>query len=99
VGGIPAGPGVAEVYSVERRTVRGALPQDHRCTETRRQHLMTMSNGDKDIDRRVRSNQQRLGADLKPSYDFIVCGAGASGSVMARRLAEDPSAAVPLPER
>jgi choline dehydrogenase len=37
---------------------------------------------------RVRRNQQQLGADLKPQYDFIVCGSGSSGSVVARRLAE-----------
>jgi choline dehydrogenase len=38
---------------------------------------------------RVRANQQKLTADLKPHYDFIVCGSGSSGSVVARRLAEN----------
>ena len=33
---------------------------------------------------RIRANQQKRGAELKPHYDFIVCGSGSSGSVVAR---------------
>src|SRR4030088_3317597 len=47
---------------------------------------------------RVRANQQKLTADLKPHHDFIVCGAGSSGSVVARRLAENAEASVLLLE-
>jgi choline dehydrogenase len=47
---------------------------------------------------RVRRNQQRLGSELKAQYDFIVCGSGSSGAVVARRLAEHADVSVLLLE-
>jgi choline dehydrogenase len=47
---------------------------------------------------RVRANQSQLAATLQTSYDFIICGSGSSGSVVARRLAENPHVRVLLLE-
>lgn len=50
------------------------------------------------FERRARENQAERRANLKTTYDFIVCGAGSSGSVVARRLAENPACSVLLIE-
>jgi choline dehydrogenase len=42
----------------------------------------------RDFAERVRRNQHQLFAELRPRYDFIVCGSGSSGSVVARHPAE-----------
>src|ERR1700732_4405578 len=67
------------------------------CLTSARSSEMS-SNNDKqsavDFAERVRTNQQKLRSGLKSHYDFIVCGSGSSGSVVARRLAENQDVSV-----
>ena len=57
---------------------------------------MAINTSTLDFAERVRLNQQKLRSDLKSHYDFIVCGSGSSGSVVARRLAENANVSVVL---
>jgi choline dehydrogenase len=53
---------------------------------------------DADFAREVEENQRQLRGALRASYDFIVCGSGSSGAVVARRLAENLDVSVLLIE-
>ena len=46
----------------------------------------------------ARSHQSRLSSDLNTEFDYIVCGSGSAGSVVAGRLASNPDIRVLLLE-
>jgi choline dehydrogenase len=58
----------------------------------------TLGRVDAEFAREVEENQVRLRSSLRATYDFIVCGSGSSGAVVARRLAENPDVSVLLIE-
>jgi hypothetical protein len=55
-------------------------------------------NNQMEIAARIRVNQEKLAAELRRRFDFIIWGAGTSGSVVAGRLAANPETQVLLLE-
>lgn len=59
---------------------------------------MTRNDVREDFARQVRENQEKLSSELRMTFDYIVCGAGTSGSIVAARLAADSSKQILLLE-
>lgn len=53
---------------------------------------------EEDFEERISRNQRNLSSDSKMTFDYIVCGAGTSGCVVAARLAADLNTLVLLLE-
>src|SRR5258708_20744747 len=94
----PAGGGPAAGVITAAPTPAPASQQSSKVIDVMTTNLNEITLPEADFAERVRHNQKSLGANLSTQYDFIVCGSGSSGSVVARRLAENPSVSVLLLE-
>src|SRR5215831_3394749 len=68
------------------------------CQRSTEMNFKTETQPGDNFAERVSANQRKLRSKLKTEYDFVICGSGSSGSVVASRLAENPAVSVLLLE-
>jgi choline dehydrogenase len=69
-----------------------------RCQRSAEMNFKNETQLDGNFAERVHANQSKLRSNLNTQYDFIICGSGSAGSVVASRLAENPAVSVLLLE-
>ena len=81
-----------------RGTKKGSMKTQGQAPFEQNDRPKSVPDGSAEFAERVRVNQKKLRSELKSQYDFIVCGSGSSGSVVAGRLAENRDISVLLIE-
>src|SRR5215475_2239662 len=69
-----------------------------RCQRSAEMNFKNETQLDGNFAERVHANQRKLRSNLNTQYDFIICGSGSAGSVVASRLAENSAVSVLLLE-